>query len=70
MTADTGEIVHWYGRQGVGSGRVVERHPCRIARRIDGAEIVRNGTADNLALVIAQEDGRHVLKLESELRPG
>jgi hypothetical protein len=70
MTVETGDIVHWHWGQGVGSGRVVERHTCRISRRIDGSDIVRNGTADNPALVIAQEDGRHVLKLESELRPG
>ena len=70
MTAETGDIVRWNRGRGIGSGRVVERHPCRIARRIDGHEIVRNGTAENLALVIAQDDGRRVLKLESELRPG
>lgn len=70
MTPETGEIVHWHWGQGIGSGRVMERHPCRISRRIDGVEIVRNGSPDNPALVIAQDDGSQVLKLESELRPG
>jgi hypothetical protein len=48
----------------------MERHPGRIARRIDGVEVICDGTADDPALVIATDDGRQVLKRESELRPG
>ena len=70
MTPDTGELVHWYGGQGIGCGRVMERHPGRMARRIDGVAFICNGTADNPAVLIARDDGRQVLKLESELRPG
>lgn len=44
-----------------------ERFERRVQRTIKGEKIVRNGTKDNPAYLIEQEDGGRVLKLEREL---
>ncbi len=38
-----------------------------MTRTLGGSEITRNGTDDNPALLIEQEDGSRVLKLRSEV---
>ena len=48
-------------------GKVAERFERRVQRTIKGEKIVRNGTKDNPAYLVEQEDGGRVLKLESEL---
>ncbi|MFD2740413.1 DUF2945 domain-containing protein [Sulfitobacter aestuarii] len=63
-----GDRVEWDWGQGVGQGRVEEIHKCKLTRKIKGSEITRNGSDDNPALVIVQEDGDQVLKLSSEVR--
>jgi len=56
---------NWGGHQA--HGKVAERFERRVQRTIKGEKIVRNGTKDNPAYLVEQEDGGRVLKLESEL---
>jgi len=63
----TGDDVKWEWGDGFGRGRVVERHTERVERTLDGSEVARNGSVDDAALVIEQDDGQTVLKLESEV---
>lgn len=62
-----GTRVRWAWGDGHAEGTVSERHESAITRQIDGNEVSRNGSADDPALVIEQEDGQVVLKLESEV---
>lgn len=56
----------WGGGRGVGTIRSVS--PRRTKRTIKGSEVIRNGTKDDPALSIEQDDGDRVLKLASEVR--
>lgn len=62
-----GTEVRWKWGGGHASGKVVERHEGRVTRTLDGSEITRNGSQDDPALVIQQDDGDRVLKLQSEV---
>ncbi|MDB5684493.1 MAG: hypothetical protein JWM75_2191 [Sphingomonas bacterium] len=66
----TGQKVHWTWGSGRAEGRIVERFDRRVQRTIKGSRIVRNGTADNPAYLIEQEDGGRVLKRGAELGAG
>ena len=63
----TGEHVKWKWGNGYGRGKVVERHTETIERTLDGSDVKRKGSDDDAALVIEQDDGQKVLKLESEV---
>ncbi|MBO9532379.1 MAG: DUF2945 domain-containing protein [Solirubrobacteraceae bacterium] len=63
-----GTEVEWRWASGSASGTVTAVHHTRIERTIKGSTIVRNGTDDNPALEIEQDDGTAVLKLRSEVR--
>jgi hypothetical protein len=63
----TGSEVKWKWGSGEATGNVVETHTEKITRTIKGTEVTRNGENGNKALVIEQEDGGKVLKLESEV---
>lgn len=62
-----GDNVKWKWGEGYGRGQVVERHTETVERTIDGSSIKRKGDTDDAALVIEQDDGQTVLKLESEV---
>lgn len=62
-----GTKVRWTWGDGRAEGEVAERHESKITRTIDGSEVTRNGSADDPALVIRQDDGQEVLKLASEV---
>lgn len=62
-----GSAVRWKWGSGFGEGKVEESFDRRVQRTLKGAKIVKNGSADNPALLIRQEDGDRVLKLRSEL---
>lgn len=62
-----GDRVRWKWGSGHAEGSVVEVHPEEVERTIDGKKIKRNGTEDNPAVLIVQEDKQRVLKLVSEL---
>lgn len=62
-----GTEVKWKWGSGHATGTVVERHEEKISRSIDGSSITRDGSSDDPALVIEQDDGDRVLKLQSEV---
>ena len=63
----TGSEVSWTWGQGTATGKVTEVHHDKVTRTTKGQEITRNGTEDNPAYVIEQDDGTIVLKLRSEV---
>lgn len=62
-----GTKVKWSWGNGTATGKVEETHSEEITRTIDGSEITKKGEEGNKALVIKQDDGGKVLKLESEV---
>ena len=63
-----GSKVSWKYGTGTATGKIESVHKESITRTIKGSEITRNGTADNPAYVIVQDDGDRVLKLKSEVK--
>ncbi|MGB7415237.1 MAG: DUF2945 domain-containing protein [Thermosynechococcaceae cyanobacterium] len=63
----TGQKVAWAWGNGEAEGTLKEIHHSTISRTTKGNEVTRHGSDDNPALVIEQEDGTEVLKLQSEL---
>lgn len=63
-----GDTVEWDWGNGTGTGKVQSRFPEKTTRTIKGSEVTRNGTKDDPALYIEQDDGDNVLKLASEVR--
>jgi hypothetical protein len=64
-----GTEVSWNWGSSTATGEVTEIHRDRVTRTSKGSEITRNGSADDPAYVIEQEDGTTVLKLRSEVEP-
>lgn len=62
-----GQAVRWNWSGGSASGKVAERFERRVQRTIKGSKIVRNGSADDPAYLVEQDDGDRALKLGSEL---
>ena len=62
-----GSNVKWSWGNGTATGKVAETFTEKVTRTIDGNEVTRNGESGNKALLIEQEDGGKVLKLESEV---
>ncbi|UZK70746.1 DUF2945 domain-containing protein [Sphingomonas sp. S1-29] len=65
-----GQKVKWNWGSGSAHGKVEERFDRRVQRTLKGSKVVKNGTTDNPAYLIAQEDGDQVLKRGSELSGG
>ncbi|MCJ7421588.1 DUF2945 domain-containing protein [Sphingomicrobium astaxanthinifaciens] len=63
----TDQYVKWDWGEGTGCGQVEERFEREVTRTIEGNEMTREGSEDNPAYLIRQEDGDKVLKLGSEL---
>ena len=63
----TGTEVSWPWGNGTATGKVVEIHHDKVTRTLSGSEITRNGSDDDPALLIEQDDGAQVLKLRSEV---
>ncbi|MBF8456097.1 DUF2945 domain-containing protein [Kaistella sp. G5-32] len=62
-----GTIVQWKWGSGSAKGKVIETFTEEVHKTIKGSKITRKGEKDNKALLIEQEDGDKVLKLESEV---
>ncbi|CAZ96158.1 hypervirulence associated TUDOR domain-containing protein [Zobellia galactanivorans] len=62
-----GTQVKWKWGSGQAQGKVEDTYSESVTRKIENHEITRNGSADNKALLIKQEEGSDVLKLESEV---
>ncbi|UWR25895.1 DUF2945 domain-containing protein [Sulfitobacter sp. S223] len=65
---DKGDKVEWDWGNGTGEGTVQKTYTRKITRSIKGTEVTRDGSDDDPALFIEQEDGDEVLKLSSEVR--
>jgi hypothetical protein len=63
-----GDGVAWKWGNGVASGTVAEVCPERTQIVSKDKLITRNGTPDNPAVIIIQDNGTEVLKLVSELQ--
>ena len=66
----TGQRVKWNWGSGTAEGKVAETFERRVQRTIKGTRVVKNGTAENPAYLLEQEDGGKVLKRGSELQAG
>ena len=62
-----GDKVSWSWGDGRGYGEVQSCFEEKTTRKIKGSEVTRNGSKDDPALYIEQEDGDNVLKLASEV---
>jgi hypothetical protein len=62
-----GTEVTWKWGSSTASGTVVEIHRSKVTRTSKRSQITRNGSEDDPAYVIEQEDGTTVLKLRSEV---
>ncbi len=62
-----GTEVTWKWGNGKAHGKVVETFTKEVTRTIDGNEVTRKGEEGNKALLIKQDDGGKVLKLENEV---
>ncbi len=63
----TDQYVEWNWGNGKGKGQIKERFEREVTRTLKGSEITKDGTEDNPAYLIEQEDGDEVLKRGSEL---
>jgi len=63
-----GARVTWKWGNGEASGEVQSVFPEKTTRTIKGTEVTRNGTKDDPALYVKQQDGDAVLKLASEVK--
>jgi len=64
-----GSQVSWKWGSSTATGKVTEIHREKVTRTSKGSEITRNGSDDDPAYVIEQDDGTTVLKLRSEVAP-
>ncbi len=69
MSIREGTEVSWTWGSSTASGKVTEIHREKLTRTTKGSAITRNGSDDDPAYVIEQEDGTVVLKLRSEVEP-
>ena len=67
MSIREGSTVTWQWSGSSASGTVVEVHRSRVTRSLGGSDITRNGSDDDPAYLVEQEDGSRVLKLRSEV---
>ena len=67
MSIRKGSAVTWKWGSNHASGTVTEVHHGKVTRTTKGQEVTRNGSDEDPAYVIEQEDGTTVLKLASEV---
>lgn len=63
-----GTKVNWKYGTGTATGKIESVHKEPVVRTIKGSEIHRNGSVEDPALVIVQDNGDRVLKLKSEVK--
>ncbi|MGR3323278.1 MAG: hypervirulence associated TUDOR domain-containing protein [Pseudooceanicola sp.] len=63
-----GTKVCWNWGDGTAEGVVKTTYDHKVTRKLQGAEVTRKGSRDDLALLIEQVDGDQVLKLASEVK--
>ena len=68
MSIRKGSKVTWKWGSSTAEGKVAEVHREKVTRQIKGEKITRDGSKDDPAYLIEQEDGGKVLKLRSEVK--
>lgn len=68
MSIRKGSKVTWKWGSSTAEGKVAEIHREKVTRQIKGEKISRDGSKDDPAYLIEQEDGGKVLKLKSEVK--
>ncbi|MFN2098803.1 DUF2945 domain-containing protein [Altererythrobacter sp. MF3-039] len=63
----TGQYVKWNWGNGEGCGQIEERFEREVERTLKGTKVTRDGSEEDPAYLIKQDDGAEVLKLGSEL---
>jgi hypothetical protein len=63
-----GTKVTWKWGNGQAEGKVSETYTKSVTKILDGAEVTRNGSSSDKALLIEQENGSKILKLQSEVK--
>ena len=63
----TGTTVKWNWGNGTAEGKVKETFEEEVTRTLKGSKVTRKGSEDDKALLIEQEGGTQVLKLQSEV---
>ncbi len=63
-----GTTVSWKYGTGSATGKIDSTHKEPITVKIKGHDITRNGSANDPAFVIVQDNGDKVLKLQSEVK--
>ena len=61
------QYVQWDWGNGTAKGQITERFEREVTRTLQGSEITKQGSEDNPAYLIKQDDGDEVLKLGSEI---
>lgn len=64
----SGDSVAWQWANGLAEGTVKSVHAERTEIMSKGKHIVRNGSADNPAVIISHASGNDVLKLANEIQ--
>ena len=67
MSIRRGSTVTWRWGRSTASGTVTEVHHDKVTRQTKGESVTRNGSQEDPAYVIEQDDGTVVLKLRSEV---
>lgn len=62
-----GQKISWKWGVHSAHGHIVERFERRVQRTIEGARIVRRGSAENPAYLVETDGGKKALKRGSEL---
>lgn len=62
-----GDKVSWKYGNGIGEGKVTEVHTTAFEKEVQGKVIKRNGTPEEPALLIKQDNGHEVVKSVSEV---
>ena len=62
-----GTKVRWNWGNGTAEGKVQETYTTPVTKTFKGSEVTRKGEKNNKALLIEQDGGDRVLKLENEV---
>jgi len=63
-----GTRLRWNWGSGDAEGKVCEVFRAKVTRTIAGSEITKNGSDEQPAYLIEQDDGSRVLKLSTEVK--
>lgn len=64
---EKGNKVRWDWGSGIAKGEVLETYDHEVEKEIAGRTFLKRGEKGDKALLIRQEDGSEVLKLESDV---